>query len=290
MTVSFIVITYLTGILVKYPDRQVHSSLKLEQHFNDDYRRLYLMDTVDCHGALTNNSDSVRDAVAKSSLPSWQGFRIHDNDILHQTNSCTDFIRDRSYFMSSLSKLEADFPIAYSIMVFKDVEMVERLLRSVYRPQNYYCIHVDAKLNKDSTFYRAVAAITSCFGNVFLTKESVDVKWGEASVLTPELFCMFDLWKFSWKYFINLTGQEFPLKTNRELVEILMAMKGANDVEGNHNINLERWKWKGDPPHGILPTKGAVHVVVNRHFVDFVLHDYRSQAFMEWLFGTGHPG
>ena len=38
-----------------------------------------------------------------------------------------------------------------------------------------------------------------------------------------------------WRYFINLTGQEFPLKTNRELVEILTALHGANDIDGTHN-------------------------------------------------------
>ena len=32
----------------------------------------------------------------------------------------------------------------------------------------------------------------------------------------------------SWKYYINLTGQEFPLKTNLKIVEILQAMNGAN--------------------------------------------------------------
>ena len=35
-----------------------------------------------------------------------------------------------------------------------------------------------------------------------------------------------------WKYFINLTGEEFPLKTNLELVRILSVYGGANDVWG----------------------------------------------------------
>ena len=43
---------------------------------------------------------------------------------------------------------------------------------------------------------------------------------------------MKDLWKRykNWKYFINLTGQEFPLRTNNELVEILKTYKGTADV------------------------------------------------------------
>jgi hypothetical protein len=53
------------------------------------------------------------------------------------------------------------------------------------------------------------------------------------SVLEPELICMRDLWKHTaWKYFINLTGQEFPLRTNWELVQILTAYNGANNLEG----------------------------------------------------------
>jgi hypothetical protein len=40
-----------------------------------------------------------------------------------------------------------------------------------------------------------------------------------------------DLLKYKkWKYFINLTGQDYPLKTNLDIVRILKAFKGANDV------------------------------------------------------------
>ena len=39
---------------------------------------------------------------------------------------------------------EAVFGIAFCIMMYKDVEQFERLLRAVYRPQNIYCVHVEA--------------------------------------------------------------------------------------------------------------------------------------------------
>ena len=58
-------------------------------------------------------------------------------------------------------------------------------------------------------------------------------RWGQFTVLEPEVICMGDLWQFkAWKYFINLTGQEFPLRTNFELVAILKAFNGANSLEG----------------------------------------------------------
>ena len=38
---------------------------------------------------------------------------------------------------------EEAFPIAYSLLMHKEVEQAERLLRAIYRPQNSYCIHID---------------------------------------------------------------------------------------------------------------------------------------------------
>ena len=35
-----------------------------------------------------------------------------------------------------------------------------------------------------------------------------------------------------WKYLFNLAAQSFPVKTNREMVEILNIYNGSNDIEG----------------------------------------------------------
>ena len=40
-----------------------------------------------------------------------------------------------------------------------------------------------------------------------------------------------------WKYYINLTGEEFPLVTNAELVSILSRLKGTNAAESKYNTN-----------------------------------------------------
>ena len=186
--------------------------------------------------------------------------RLSNQWYIKATKNCELFKRSRGYITTSLTQEEEEFPIAYSMVVFKDIEMVERLLRSVYRPQNRYCIHVDSK--SDPEFYSAVQSVAACFpDSVRMSSRRVDVKWGTYTVLEPELICMQDLWamdekkpangkstgtkpdisqeskakhkkRTKWKYFINLTGQEFPLKTNHELVKILKAFKGANNEEG----------------------------------------------------------
>ncbi|PVD26134.1 hypothetical protein C0Q70_13802 [Pomacea canaliculata] len=190
--------------------------------------------------------------------------------------------KENGFIMSSLTREERKFPIAYSILVFKDAYQVVKLLQVIYRPQNVYCLHVDNK--SDTSFHDTMAAIVNCFDNVFLTSRRVEVLWGRFTVLEPELICMKDLWAFKkWKYFINLTGQEFPLKTNLEIVRILTAYNGANDIEGTvERANKGRWASAGPPPHGIVPVKGSVHIAVNRDFVDYVLHSPVAQDFLNW--------
>ena len=153
------------------------------------------------------------------------------DNLLKQTTDCITFISERKYIIKPISDEEASFSIAFSIVVYKNVEQVERLIRAIYRPQNIYCIHIDKK--SPLHFVQAMISFVQCFPNVFIASRSVDVEWGSFSLLEADLICMQDLWhNKNWKYFINLTGQEFPLKTNLDIVRILRTYNGANDVEG----------------------------------------------------------
>ena len=184
---------------------------------------------VNCKRIIDGDKTEIRKAYDL-------GTRKHQETIvdrfIRMTQNCSQFILMGGYIISELTQEEADFSIAYSILMYKDVEQVERLLRMIYRPQNIYCIHVDRKSN--SSTYHAMKAIVSCFDNVFMSPNRVRMVWGYFEILRADLFCMEELLKRSktWKYFINLTGQEFPLRTNYELVKILKAYNGANDIEG----------------------------------------------------------
>ena len=161
--------------------------------------------------------------------------QITDSTYVEMAKNCSHFKTSRGYITHSLTQFEKEFPLAFSIIVYTDVEQVERLLRAIYRPQNHYCIHVDQKAS--ANIYNAVEAIASCFDTVFVTSKRFNVQWGTFTVLEPDITCMNELLNKSktWKYFINLTGQEFPLRTNRELVQILRSFNGSNDVEAIGN-------------------------------------------------------
>jgi hypothetical protein len=159
---------------------------------------------------------------------------ISDETYVTLTKNCQIFTKTRGYVMHPLSVEETNFPLAYSILMYKDVCQAERLLRALYYPQNYYIIHLDPRATQ--VVKDAIKGIVNCFPNVFEAQNPLEIKWGQFSLLQAELTCMRQLLSYKkWKYFINLTGQEFPLWSNRDIVRTLMAFKGANNIEGKLN-------------------------------------------------------
>nr|XP_034333292.1 beta-1,3-galactosyl-O-glycosyl-glycoprotein beta-1,6-N-acetylglucosaminyltransferase [Crassostrea gigas] len=237
---------------------------------------------VDC-GLLFEQNDKEIEKVRKMNVS------YESQSFCQRTKACENFIKARGYIMDSLSEEERNFPIAYSILVYKSPEQFEILLRSIYRPLNSYCVHVDGKTTRN--VFNEFSCIVRCFPNVKMASKRIEVNWGTMSVLLPELTCMKDLLSIpKWKYFINLTGQEFPLRTNYELVKILKVYNGSNDGEGTiKRANKERWNIKEKPPHDIVPVKGSVHVTLNRRFVEYVITNRVAADFLEWVNKTGIP-
>ncbi|XP_060579604.1 beta-1,3-galactosyl-O-glycosyl-glycoprotein beta-1,6-N-acetylglucosaminyltransferase-like, partial [Ruditapes philippinarum] len=188
-------------------------------------------------------------------------------------------IEDVSYFAF---QEEIDVQIAYSILVYKDYQMVEFLLRTIYKPQNTYCIHVDNKSPK--FFENSVRGLATCFQNVFIATKPVNVYWGNFSVVEAEMSCMKDLLNKSksWKYFINLTGQEFPLRTNYEIAKVLIALRGYNNMKCSDRIKKSDLLISGAPPYGLTAYKTSTHVVLTREFVEYILYNKTAKAVLNW--------
>ena len=83
-------------------------------------------------------------------------------------------------------------------------------------------------------FQEAVQSLVACFPNVFIASEPVKVNYAHSSRLQADINCMSDLLKRPepWNYVINLCAQDFPLKTNLEIVHQLKAFQGHNDIPG----------------------------------------------------------
>lgn len=88
----------------------------------------------------------------------------------------------------------------------------------------------------------ALSAIISCFPNVFLVSQTVSVVYAAWPRVQADINCMADLYNVStkWKYFINLCGQDFPLKTNLEIVRMLHSLRGGNSLESEQMTSVKK--------------------------------------------------
>ncbi|XP_010012501.1 PREDICTED: N-acetyllactosaminide beta-1,6-N-acetylglucosaminyl-transferase, partial [Nestor notabilis] len=225
-------------------------------------------------------------------------------------SSCTEYITRNRYITRTLSAEEAAFPIAYVMTLHKEFETFERLFRAVYMPQNVYCVHVDAKA--PAHFHRAVRRLLGCFPNAFLASRAERVVYGGISRLRADLHCMRDLLASAvpWRYLLNTCGQDFPLKTNREIVRLLKGLRGKNVTPGvlppPHVTSRTRYVHreqlyslfsfmlltfvrKAPPPHNLTIYFGSAYVAVTRPFVEFVLQDQRAIDLLAWSEDTYSP-
>lgn len=154
------------------------------------------------------------------------------------TSDCECFRSRLGYFTEAdTTPEERAFPLAFSLLTYENLQQTERLLRLIYRPHNAYCVHVDRK--SDGAMHDGVEALAACLPNVLVARPAVNVTWGEISVVRAELLCVERLLAHSdvpWRYFMNVVARDMPLRTNAELVQILTAYNGANDIDGTRKV------------------------------------------------------
>ncbi|WAR03784.1 GCNT1-like protein, partial [Mya arenaria] len=204
------------------------------------------------------------------------------------SDNCETYKKTMGFFTGEALEFEQTFPLAFSIVIYKDFQMFELLMRAIYRPQNLYCVHMDNTATVE--FKQRVTNVSGCFENVFLASQEVNVRWGTMSAFKPDLVCMQDMLRKggNWKYFINLTGQELPLRTNYELVKILRVLDGKNIIECEQ-YNEDRIKGAGAPPFGVQAIKGSIHSLLARKFVAFILRNQKSRRIINWAARTYIP-
>ncbi|XP_075399036.1 N-acetyllactosaminide beta-1,6-N-acetylglucosaminyl-transferase-like, partial [Tenrec ecaudatus] len=216
-------------------------------------------------------------------------------------DSCPYYVTENHYITNPLSIEEATFPLAYVMIVGHDFDTFERLLRAIYMPQNVYCVHLDKKATYK--FKLAVGQLVECFPNVFIASKSEYIIYRGISKLRAEYICMRELLNsdIHWKYIINICDYDFPLKTNKELVQYLKTWKGKNitphlgsiqksaerinyvHVEHRNRTNssvLKKEQKKNPPPNKIH--FGSAHFALTRQRVHFALFSKTATDLLHW--------
>ncbi|XP_032078948.1 N-acetyllactosaminide beta-1,6-N-acetylglucosaminyl-transferase [Thamnophis elegans] len=233
----------------------------------------------------------------------------HLGTSLGRAASCQDYVTGSHYVTRVVSAEAAAFPLAYVFTLHKELGTFERLFRAVYAPHNTYCIHVDEKV--PARYKQEVEKILECFPNAFLVSKAEPVVYAGISRLQADLNCMQDLLRYpGWKYVLNMCGQDFPLKTNKEIVQHLKKFKGKNITPGilppPHITSRTRFVYKEHigkqasfmqrtgtpkppPPHNLTIYFGSAYIALTRPFVEFLFNDSRAIDLLQWSKDTYSP-
>ncbi|RUS81438.1 hypothetical protein EGW08_010822, partial [Elysia chlorotica] len=113
---------------------------------------------------------------------------LAEDAVPHMTSNCTAFKHIRGYRGTPGAPEERDFPLAHVILVHKDFEHLERLVRALYRPQHSFCIHVDSKAT--DSLKRAVTSFADCFDNIHLAPRPYPITYAHVTRLVADIDCM----------------------------------------------------------------------------------------------------
>lgn len=115
-------------------------------------------------------------------------------------------------------------------MVHRLPDQFKRLFEAIYEKDNHYLIHIDKKAEKE--LGTEVESYLKDFENVYILK-SENVIWGGYSMVQAELDGINFLLNIDahWDYFINLSGQDYPLKSQKIIREFLTSNNGKNYIK-----------------------------------------------------------
>ena len=121
--------------------------------------------------------------------------------------------------------------LAYVITAHKNPRQMLRLLGSIQRPQNTCILHVDSRAPRE--VHEAARQFAAEHANCSLIPGE-RIIWGSWRLAHAQIRGMAEALRLSrdWDYCINLTAQDYPLKTHEQIVADLSAgPPGANYLE-----------------------------------------------------------
>lgn len=194
--------------------------------------------------------------------------------------------------------------IAYFLLVHRYPAQFKRLFKAIYAPGNQYVVHIDKSSGP------ALAAEIADFLSAYQGAEVLaaqDANWGGYSLVDAELRGMERLLEMDarWTHYINLSGQDFPLKSQGYIRQFFAANPGKQFIRAvdqpsarpdtmkriSHLFVEESGKIR---PTGIArpflpdatPFIGTQWKAVTRNFCEYVCHDSKADRFKTFYRGS----
>lgn len=120
--------------------------------------------------------------------------------------------------------------LAYLIVAHKNPEQMKRLFRAIFHPQHYYAFHVAR--HAPAECHQAARSLADQVSNASVTASKY-CRWGGYSLVEAELLGMQHLLNYAhdWDFFINVSGQDFPLCSQETITSYLSDKRGWNFLE-----------------------------------------------------------
>ncbi|PAV85971.1 hypothetical protein WR25_26543 [Diploscapter pachys] len=210
-----------------------------------------------------------------------------EEEIFKSKNICQTI--DKYFFFEKepLSLEEAEFPLAYGLVVYRNIVQVFLELSIFYYPQNAYCVVVDA--NTNNLYKNAMMGINDCFPNikVFVGNQS---NWGTMGILDNVFTCFSYLARLDhpWKYYQYLSGVDLPLRTNLEMVRVMKALNGSinSDVDV---FDTDRYRNMEGVVAPLPLYKSCMSVAIPRPAANYMLTSRKVHELMRYLSSTWVP-
>ena len=195
--------------------------------------------------------------------------------------------------------------IAYLILVHRYPNQFKRLFKAIYHPDNHYLIHVDKR--SGTALQTEIQNFLADFPNASLLKSEKAI-WGGYSLVDAELRGIKELLRMDkqWEFFINLSAQDFPLKSQtyihnylsrnigKDFLKVLNQFKARPDtmhrveeyvIEAGDEIISEPIV-KRPFLRGVTPYIGNQWMILSRKFCEFVSYSAEVERFKEFYKNT----
>lgn len=137
------------------------------------------------------------------------------------------------FFLRNRKTRTNDKKLVYFIACHKNPNQVLRLIRAIYRRDNLYFINIDKKSPAD--FYKEIVSSEfKNYENIFFSRKRVD--WGKWNQVQAVLDAIKKALSFdgAWTHFINLSGQDFPLKSQEKIQAYLLNQRNKSFLNARH--------------------------------------------------------
>ncbi|CAA7196939.1 beta-1,6-N-acetylglucosaminyltransferase [Chryseobacterium potabilaquae] len=141
----------------------------------------------------------------------------------------TPAIHTQPFSQKSDNHQSSQVRIAYFIMIHHKPETFKEMFEKIYSRDQFYLVHIDKKAKEE--FTEEIQMYLVGFPNVYIL-ESMSIVAGGFRMIQAELNAMEYLLNVSgeWDYFINLSGEDYPLKSQNIIRQFLTSNNGRNYI------------------------------------------------------------